>query len=139
MSFIDTLEFNFSNLEEEEEKVQKIVMGLPDIIRKKYFDDFLKGQKDPDTYVTLTWIIGLGIQHIYSKNYKLLFANIISTTFIIIQMICLVFNNEYFYLLFFLTAISFNLFDFIKSLFFSEKIIREYNLNLQYRLLNRYN
>ena len=139
MSFIDTLEFNFSNLEEEEEKVQKIVMGLPDIIRKKYFDDFLKGQKDPDTYVTLTWIIGLGIQHIYSKNYKLLFANIISTTFIIIQMICLVFNNEYFYLLFFLIAISFNLFDFIKSLFFSEKIIREYNLNLQYRLLNRYN
>ena len=139
MSFIDTLEFNFSNLEEEEEKVQKIVMGLPDIIRKKYFDDFLKDQKDPDTYVTLTWIIGLGIQHIYSKNYKLLFANIISTTFIIIQMICLVFNNEYFYLLFFLIAISFNLFDFIKSLFFSEKIIREYNLNLQYRLLNRYN
>ena len=139
MSFIDTLEFNFSNLEEEEEKVQKIVMGLPDIIRKKYFDDFLKGQKDPDTYVTLTWIIGVGIQHIYSKNYKLLFANIISTTFIIIQMICLVFNNEYFYLLFFLIAISFNLFDFIKSLFFSEKIIREYNLNLQYRLLNRYN
>ncbi|SVC72985.1 uncharacterized protein METZ01_LOCUS325839 [marine metagenome] len=139
MSFIDTLEFNFFNLEEEEEKVQKIVMGLPDIIRKKYFDDFLKGQKDPDTYVTLTWIIGLGIQHIYSKNYKLLFANIISTTFIIIQMICLVFNNEYFYLLFFLIAISFNLFDFIKSLFFSEKIIREYNLNLQYRLLNRYN
>ena len=139
MSFIDTLEFNFSNLEEEEGKVQKIVMGLPDIIRKKYFDDFLKGQKDPDTYVTLTWIIGLGIQHIYSKNYKLLFANIISTTFIIIQMICLVFNNEYFYLLFFLIAISFNLFDFIKSLFFSEKIIREYNLNLQYRLLNRYN
>ena len=117
MSFIDTLEFNFSNLEEEDEKVQK----------------------DPDTYVTLTWIIGLGIQHIYSKNYKLLFANIISTTFIIIQMICLVFNNEYFYLLFFLIAISFNLFDFIKSLFFSEKIIREYNLNLQYRLLNRYN
>jgi len=139
MSFIDTLEFNFSNLEEEDEKVQKIVMGLPDIIRKKYFDDFLKGQKDPDTYVTLTWIIGLGFQHIYSKNYKLLFANIISTTFIIIQMICLVFNNEYFYLLFFLIAISFNLFDFIKSLFFSEKIIREYNLNLQYRLLNRYN
>ena len=139
MSFIDTLEFNFSNLEEEEEKVQKIVMGLPDIIRKKYFDDFLKGQKDPDTYVTLTWIIGLGFQHIYSKNYKLLFANIISTTFIIIQMICLVFNNEYFYLLFFLIAISFNLFDFIKSLFFSEKIIREYNLNLQYRLLNRNN
>ena len=139
MSFIDTLEFNFSNLEEEEGKVQKIVMGLPDIIRKKYFDDFLKGQKDPDTYVTLTWIIGLGIQHIYSKNYKLLFANIISTTFIIIQMICLVFNNEYFYLLFFLIAISFNLFDFIKSLFFSEKIIREYNLNLQYRLLNRNN
>ena len=139
MSFIDTLEFNFSNLEEEDEKVQKIVMGLPDIIRKKYFDDFLKGQKDPDTYVTLTWIIGLGIQHIYSKNYKLLFANIISTTFIIIQMICFVFNNEYFYLLFFLIAISFNLFDFIKSLFFSEKIIREYNLNLQYRLLNRYN
>ena len=139
MSFIDTLEFNFFNLEEEEEKVQKIVMGLPDIIRKKYFDDFLKGQKDPDTYVTLTWIIGLGFQHIYSKNYKLLFANIISTTFIIIQMICLVFNNEYFYLLFFLIAISFNLFDFIKSLFFSEKIIREYNLNLQYRLLNRYN
>ena len=139
MSFIDTLEFNFSNLEEEDEKVQKIVIGLPDIIRKKYFDDFLKGQKDPDTYVTLTWIIGLGIQHIYSKNYKLLFANIISTTFIIIQMICLVFNNEYFYLLFFLIAISFNLFDFIKSLFFSEKIIREYNLNLQYRLLNRYN
>ena len=139
MSFIDTLEFNFSNLEEEEEKVQKIVMGLPDIIRKKYFDDFLKDQKDPDTYVTLTWIIGLGIQHIYSKNYKLLFANIISTTFIIIQMICFVFNNEYFYLLFFLIAILFNLFDFIKSLFFSEKIIREYNLNLQYRLLNRYN
>lgn len=139
MSFIDTLEFNFSNLEEEEEKVQKIVMGLPDIIRKKYFDDFLKGQKDPDTYVTLTWIIGVGIQHIYSKNYKLLFANIISTTFIIIQMICLVFNNEYFYFVFFLIAISFNLFDFIKSLFFSEKIIREYNLNLQYRLLNRYN
>lgn len=139
MSFIDTLEFNFFNLEEEEEKVQKIVMDLPDIIRKKYFDDFLKDQKDPDTYVTLTWIIGLGIQHIYSKNYKLLFANIISTTFIIIQMICLVFNNEYFYLLFFLIAISFNLFDFIKSLFFSEKIIREYNLNLQYRLLNRYN
>ena len=139
MSFIDTLEFNFSNLEEEDEKVQKIVMGLPDIIRKKYFDDFLKGQKDPDTYVTLTWIIALGFQHIYSKNYKLLFANIISTTFIIIQMICLVFNNEYFYFVFFLIAISFNLFDFIKSLFFSEKIIREYNLNLQYRLLNRYN
>ncbi len=91
MSFIDTLEFNFSNLEEEDEKVQKIVMGLPDIIRKKYFDDFLKGQKDPDTYVTLTWIIGVGIQHIYSKNYKLLFANIISTTFIIIQMIQLIY------------------------------------------------
>ena len=139
MSFIDTLEFNFSNLEEEDEKVQKIVMGLPDIIRKKYFDDFLKGQKDPDTYVTLTWIIGLGFQHIYSKNYKLLFANIISTTFIIVQMISLVYNNEYFYLLFFLIAISFNLFDFIKSLFFSEKIIRNYNLNLQFRLLNRYN
>ena len=52
MSFIDTLEFNFSNLEEEEEKVQKIIMGLTDTIRKKYFDDFLKGQKDPDTYVT---------------------------------------------------------------------------------------
>ena len=139
MSFIDTLEFNFSKLEEEEEKVQKTVMGLPDKIRKKYFNDFLIGQKDPDTYVTLTWIIGSGIQHIYSKNYKLLFANIISTTFILIQIICIVYNTEYFYLLFFIIAISFNLFDFLKSLFFGEKIIRYYNLNLQYRLLNRYN
>ena len=135
MSFIDTLEFNFSKLEEEEEKVQKTVMGLPDKIRKKYFNDFLIGQKDPDTYVTLTWIIGSGIQHIYSKNYKLLFANIISTTFILIQIICIVYNTEYFYLLFFIIAISFNLFDFLKSLFFGEKIIRYYNLNLQ----NRYN
>ena len=139
MSFIDALEFNLSKLEEKEEEVQKTVMGLPKKIRKKYFNDFLKEQKDPDTYVTLTWIIGLGIQHIYSKNYKLLFANIISTTFILIQIICIVYNTEYFYLLFFIIAISFNLFDFLKSLFFGEKIIRYYNLNLQYRLLNRYN
>ena len=139
MSFIDTLEFNFSNLEGEEEKIQKIIMGLPNETRKKFFDDYLKGQKDPDTYVTLTWILGCGIQHIYSKNYKLLFANVISTTFIIIQFICLIFNDEYFYLLFFITAISFNLFDFIKSLFFSEKIVRIYNLNYQYALLNRNN
>lgn len=139
MSFIDTLEFNFSNLEGEEEKIQKIIMGLPNETRKKFFDDYLKGQKDPDTYVTLTQIIGCEIQHIYSKNYKLLFANVISTTFIIIQFICLIFNDEYFYLLFFITAISFNLFDFIKSLFFSEKIVRIYNLNYQYALLNRNN
>ena len=139
MSFIDTLEFDFSNLEDEEEKIQKIIMGLPNKTRKKFFDDYLKGQKDPDTYVTLTWIIGCGIQHIYSKNYKLLLANVFSTTFIIIQFLCLIFNDEYFYFLFFIIAISFNLFDFIKSLFFSEKIIRNYNLNYQYALLNSYN
>ena len=79
------------------------------------------------------------IQHIYSKNYKLLLANVFSTTFIIIQFLCLIFNDEYFYFLFFIIAISFNLFDFIKSLFFSEKIIRNYNLNYQYALLNSYN
>ena len=92
MSFIDTLEFNFSNLEGEEEKIQKIIMGLPNETRKKFFDDYLKGQKDPDNYVTLTWIIGCGIQHIYSKNYKLLFANVISTTFIIIQLLVIQFT-----------------------------------------------
>ena len=40
MSFIDTLEFNFSNLDDEEEKIQKIIMGLPNKTRKKFFDDF---------------------------------------------------------------------------------------------------
>ena len=66
------LELSSQKLEEREDNNKLRIGKLNKETRKEYHNRFLKQFKDVDTYVTLCYIIGIGIHHLYLKKYKFL-------------------------------------------------------------------
>jgi len=52
-------------IQEEEERIRKLVRELPDEKRLLFFQQAEKNLKDPDTYATLNFLFVAGLHHFY--------------------------------------------------------------------------
>ena len=52
-------------IQEEEERIRKLVRELPDDKRLQFFQQVEKDLKDPDTYATLNFLFIAGLHHFY--------------------------------------------------------------------------
>lgn len=56
---------NKDEVQENEERIRKLVRELPDHSRLMFFKESEKKFKDPDTYATLNYIFVAGLHHFY--------------------------------------------------------------------------
>ncbi|BDR13214.1 hypothetical protein [Vibrio sp. STUT-A11] len=115
-------------LEQNEELLRKQVNSLPESQKKEFYERQSKKLKDPDTYATLNWFFLGGFHHCYLGKYAL-FA--LELTMLIVSIIGLVLGHPSAFLILALLVIYE-----LPQLFFSQKIVRQYNYKLSCEIFN---
>jgi TM2 domain-containing membrane protein YozV len=114
-------------LEELEKSLKVDIQKLPQFTKAKYFNEFSNRVKDPDTYAVLNWLFLGGIHHFYLGRF-ITFG--IEMTLLLISLSCYLAGFPVSLLI--LIAIA--IYE-LPQLFFSQRIVREYNLNLSSKIL----
>ena len=143
------LELSSKKLEEREDNNKLRIGKLNKESRKEYHNRFLKQFKDVDTYVTLCYIIGIGIHHLYLKKYKFFILDFLTSSFWILSLIYILFIqdlpiNIYYEIYGKTVFISFvclfyNVLDFLICLIFSQQIVGNNNQNNAEKILQELN
>ncbi|EHR6179916.1 TPA: hypothetical protein NJ448_004583 [Vibrio parahaemolyticus] len=115
-------------LEQNEELLRRQVNSLPESQKKEFYERQSKKLKDPDTYATLNWFFLGGFHHCYLGKYAL-FA--LELTMLIVSIIGLVLGHPSAFLILALLVIYE-----LPQLFFSQKIVRQYNYKLSCEIFN---
>lgn len=115
-------------LEQNEELLRRQVNSLPESQKKEFYERQSKKLKDPDTYATLNWVFLGGFHHCYLGKYAL-FA--LELTMLIVSIIGLVLGHPSAFLILALLVIYE-----LPQLFFSQKIVRQYNYKLSCEIFN---
>ncbi|EME0096371.1 hypothetical protein VXI05_004475 [Vibrio parahaemolyticus] len=115
-------------LEQNEELLRRQVNSLPESQKKEFYERQSKKLKDPDTYATLNWFFLGGFHHCYLGKYAL-FA--LELTMLIVSIIGLVLGHASAFLILALLVIYE-----LPQLFFSQKIVRQYNYKLSCEIFN---
>jgi TM2 domain-containing membrane protein YozV len=110
-------------IQEEEERIRKLVRGLPDDKRLLFFQQVEKNLKDPDTYATLNYLFIAGLHHFYLGKWIRGSINL----FIFLMGVALLFTGLAIIGVLLLIAIT--LVE-LKALFKSQIIIQDYNNNV---------
>jgi len=116
-------------VEANEDALRTRVTALSDAARKQFYDEQTKTIKDPDTYATLNWLFLGGVHHLYLEKY-LIFA--IELSLLVICIMGLIAGMP----LFWIGIIAITLYE-LPQLFFSQKIVRQYNYQRSRRILER--
>ncbi|HFQ5433707.1 TPA: hypothetical protein ACGVBV_004206 [Vibrio vulnificus] len=115
-------------LEQNEELLRRQVNSLPESQKKEFYERQSKKLKDPDTYATLNWFFLGGFHHCYLGKYAL-FA--LELTMLIVSIIGLFLGHPSAFLILALLVIYE-----LPQLFFSQKIVRQYNYKLSCEIFN---
>lgn len=107
-------------IQEDEERIRKLVRELPDEKRLIFFKRAEKNLKDPDTYATLNYLFIAGLHHFYLGKWIRGSINF----FIFLLGVVLLFTGQAFIGVLLLIVIS--LVE-LKALFRSQILIQEYN------------
>lgn len=127
MQLLEPLE----QLEIKEEQFRSQVNSLLETQRKEFYKLQSKKLKDPDSYAALNWFFLGGIHHFYLGKYTLF---TIELTLFIISLIGLFLDySSFVYILILLSIYE------LPQLFFSQKIVRQYNYNLSCEIFNEVN
>lgn len=116
-------------VEAREDELRTRISQLSDEARKRFYNAQCTILKDPDTYATLNWLFLGGVHHLYLEKY-LLFA--IECTLLIVCIIGLLAGMPAFWL----GILAITLYE-LPQLFFSQKIVRQYNYDRSLELLER--
>lgn len=116
-------------LEAKEEQLRQQVRELSQEQRQQFYNEQTKLLKDPDTYATLNWLFLGGIHHFYLKKY-VHFA--VEATVLLICLIGLIAGMP----MFWIGIIAIAIYE-LPQLFFSQKIVRQYNYREARELISR--
>ena len=139
MSLFD-LELSQSKLDILEERLRSDEKLLDKASLKKFRTIYAKKVKDPDTFATLTYCLGLGIHHVYLGNSISFLLDFFTSIYWLTALYSAAFlvqefNKESLYILIF--CIAYSIVDWIICLFFSQRIVRKHNIKLGYKILNK--
>ena len=107
-------------VQEDEERIRKLVRELPDDKRLIFFKQIEKGLKDPDTYATLNFLFIAGLHHFYLGKWVRGLINII-IFFIGVFFVFAGFVGMGIFILIAISAIE------LKALFKAQLIVQDYN------------
>lgn len=113
----------------EEERLREIVRNLEDSVRAKYFKEYNRVLKDPDTYAVLNWFFLAGLHHLYLGN---ILRGVINFLVMLLG-ISLLFSNP----LVGIVMISGVVLMEIPALFRSQIIVANHNTKAGFRLLEK--
>ena len=116
-------------LEAKEEQLRQQVRERSQEQRQQFYNEQTKLLKDPDTYATLNWLFLGGIHHFYLKKY-VHFA--VEATVLLICLIGLIAGMP----MFWIGIIAIAIYE-LPQLFFSQKIVRQYNYREARELISR--
>ena len=139
MSLFD-LELSQKKLDDLEEILRSKEKKLNESVLKKYRKLYADKVRDPDTFATLTYCLGIGIHHLYLGNFFSFLLDFFTSVYWLIALysyffIISGFNKESSYLLFF--CITYSIIDWIICLFFSQRIVRRHNIKLGYKIIKK--
>lgn len=120
-------------IQDDEERIRRLVLELPDEQRLQFFQQTEQRLKDPDTYATLNYLFIAGLHHFYLQ--KWLRGSINLSIFLLGMM--LLFTGLA--VLGVIVLISITVVE-LKALFKSQQVIQDYNNNVMesvYREITR--
>ena len=115
-------------LEELEKSLKDDIQKLPQDTKAKYFSEFSNRVKDPDTYAVLNWLFLGGIHHFYLGRF-ITFG--IEMTLLVFALTCYLAGFPVSLLI----LLGIAIYE-LPQLFFSQRIVREYNLKLSSKILD---
>ncbi len=121
---------NRDYIEDEEESLRLQVRNLPDEKRSKFYNQFEKEIKDPDTYAVLNYLFITGLHHFYLKKWL---RGFISLSVFIIGVI-VIFSGYIEAGLIIIVIMS--LIE-VYELFFSQLIIQDYNNKITKKIIKK--
>ncbi len=107
-------------IQEEEERIRKLVRELPDEKRLLFFQQAEKNLKDPDTYATLNFLFVAGLHHFYLGQWVRGSINL----FIFLAGVVFLFSGQVAIGIVLLIAIS--LVE-LRDLFAAQTVVQDYN------------
>lgn len=107
-------------IQEEEERIRKLVRELPDEKRLLFFQQAEKNLKDPDTYATLNFLFVAGLHHFYLGQWVRGTINL----FIFLAGVVFLFSGQVAIGIVLLIAISMVE---LRALFAAQTVVQDYN------------
>ncbi len=107
-------------IQEEEERIRKLVRELPDEKRLLFFQQAEKNLKDPDTYATLNFLFVAGLHHFYLGQWVRGSINL----FIFLAGVVFLFSGQVAIGIVLLIAISMVE---LRALFAAQTVVQDYN------------
>ncbi|SEG00980.1 hypothetical protein [Nitrosomonas ureae] len=114
-------------VQEEEERLRKLVRTLPDDKRLQFFQQAEKNLKDPDTYAALNFLFIAGLHHFYLGKWLRGLVNLS----IFLQGVVLLFTPAVILGVLLLLAVT--IIE-LKALFNSQIVVQEYNNSVMERI-----
>ncbi|SEQ13679.1 hypothetical protein [Nitrosomonas ureae] len=114
-------------VQEEEERLRKLVRELPDDKRLQFFQQVETDLKDPDTYATLNFLFIAGLHHFYLGKW---FRGLVNLSIFLLGVI-LLFTPAVILGVFLLLAVT--IIE-LKALFNSQIVVQEYNNDVMERI-----
>jgi len=114
-------------VQEEEERLRKLVRTLPDDKRLQFFQQAEKDLKDPDTYAALNFLFIAGLHHFYLGKWL---RGLVNLSIFLLGVI-LLFTPAVILGVFLLLAVT--IIE-LKALFNSQIVVQEYNNNVMERI-----
>ncbi len=124
-------------LKQREEALRQRLSRLADSQRKTYYQAYKQALRDPDTYAVLVYSLGFGLQHFYLGRYLRFALDFMTSVIFNINIIAWLFSGEFFSLWLSIVCLAYNVFDFVHSLFWSQRIVALYNVKAGERLAGR--
>jgi|TARA_B100000315_G_scaffold191945_1_gene182312 TM2 domain-containing membrane protein YozV len=124
-------------LRQREEDLRARLGQLSDGQRKTYYQTYKKALRDPDTYAVLVYSLGFGLHHLYLGRYLRFALDFMTSVIFYINIIAWLFSGEFFSLWLSIVCLAYNVFDFVHSLFWSQRIVALYNVKTGERLAGR--
>lgn len=138
MFFFWDLEISSEKLEQQEELLRKKQSLLNSELKKKYSSDYLKKIKDPDTYVTLCFCIGLGLHHLYLNKKLFFFIDFVTSVYWILSLIFFFTgSSSIFSLGLGIICFIYSIADFVYCLVMSQLIVKKFNINIGFQILKK--
>lgn len=125
-------------LANDEEALRLQERSLPDDQLLAYRQEINRRIKDPDTYATLVYVFGFGLHHLYLGRLAFFLIDLLCGLTFWISLLGYIFYGEGLPISITLLAIGYNIYDTVKCLFFSQNIVREYNLNMGQKIITRH-
>lgn len=121
---------SWQELDDQDEALRQQINALGDEQRRDFYREQSACLKDPDTYAALNWLFLGGFHHLYLRKYRLFALEF--------SLLCIALLGWLLGYVWLLILLAFMLLYELPQLFFSQKIVRQYNYQQSRKLLEYY-